>query len=593
MTKFIIFFILLFSVFPVNLKAEDKLGGSGKSKNFEHKVYFEKTDYELHVFKINGRIPGPTLMIIGGIQGDEPGGYISADMYADVRLKKGNMIVVPRANFMSIMKEVRLVNSDMNRRFSKREAKIYEDKIVEILKALMAESDFLLNLHEGSGFYDPEHIDSMRNPKRYGQCIIADTDNFYSTKYKKELRLKDMAEKVIKEVNSNVDNPNYRFKFSNHDTASKKTKHSEQRQSATYYALYTLGIPAFGIEVSKSIKDLELKVSMLSMIINAFMGELGITLENPSINVSPPILKYMLLKVNGEFKVISSGESLNVPKGASLEIRHVDSNYTRGINADILGLGNLNDIGKTFVIKKDTKIIVKKDSYVITEIPVQVYDENLAKDKKPSSSILSVTENKENPELKILLIKVNDMTESILSEGVLDLVYGDKIQIKSAVFDPEVDPKDVVINFVGYSGGTDKGAEDDTGLTFVLDDKNLISSFSVKKDLYQIYVKYKWNRVGKFFVRINRPVLRYIIVKDKNSKLEALSLDRIKDSLRLNPVIEDIVLDGLAIEEALIETDCGKFNLADIKSKNLKSIFGCKKKNKEDTRTIYGISRKI
>jgi len=185
------------------------------------------------------------------------------------------------------------------------------------------------------------------------------------------------------------------------------------------------------------------------------------------------------------------------------------------------------------------------------------------------------------------------MTESILSEGVLDLVYGDKIQIKSAVFDPEVDPKDVVINFVGYSGGTDKGAEDDTGLTFVLDDKNLISSFSVKKDLYQIYVKYKWNRVGKFFVRINRPVLRYIIVRDKNSKLEALSPDRIKDSLRLNPVIEDIVLDGLAIEEALIETDCGKFNLADIKSKNLKSIFGCKKKNKEDTRTIYGISRKI
>jgi len=132
MTKFIIFFILLFSVFPVNLKAEDKLGGSGKSKNFEHKVYFEKTDYELHVFKINGRISGPTLMIIGGIQGDEPGGYVSADMYADVRLKKGNMIVVPRANFMSIMKEVRLVNSDMNRRFSKREAKIYEDKIVEI-----------------------------------------------------------------------------------------------------------------------------------------------------------------------------------------------------------------------------------------------------------------------------------------------------------------------------------------------------------------------------------------------------------------------------------------------------------------------------
>lgn len=595
--------ILLLNFSFMEAKVFNDVEAKTNTNNFEHRVYFEKTDYELHVFKIKGKVPGPTLMIIGGIQGDEPGGYVSADMYADVRLKKGNMIVVPRANFMSIMKEVRLVNSDMNRRFSKREASIYEDKVVDILRELMAESDFLLNLHEGSGFYDPNYIDDMRNPKRYGQCIIADTDNFYSEKYKKELRLKDMAEKVIKEVNVSIDNPKYRFKFNNHDTASITTKHSEQRQSATYYALYTLGIPAFGVEVSKNIKDLELKVGMLSMIINAFMNELDITLENPSINVSPPILKYILLKVNGEFNVLSGGDRLELPIGARLEIRHVDSNYTRGVSADIFGMGNLNDIGKTFTIEKDTKIIVKKDSYIMAEIPVIVYRQNLVgqgSDKQTAHEKISSgqTVSDQNvladrtPELKSLNVMLNGSVKQIIIDATLEVTEGDNFKISSAVFEPNVDPKDVVINFVGYSGGTDKGAEDDTGLGFVLDDKNLIPSFSVKRDLYQIYVKYKWNRVGKFFVHINRPVLRYLIVREKGGKLEAIPLSKIAES-RGDLIIDDLVVDGLDANEVLMETSCGEFGLADIKSKDLKSIFGCKKKNKEDTRTIYGIRRKI
>ena len=42
-------------------------------------------------------------MLIGGIQGNEPGGFLSADLYADMSLEKGNLIVVPRANFNSII----------------------------------------------------------------------------------------------------------------------------------------------------------------------------------------------------------------------------------------------------------------------------------------------------------------------------------------------------------------------------------------------------------------------------------------------------------------------------------------------------------
>ena len=141
-------------------------------------VFFEGEDNELHVYKINGAEPGKTLMIIGGIQGDEAAGFLAADRYADISLKKGNLIVVPRANFPSILKRERKINEDMNRKFSGIDAGNYEARVVEVLKKLIQESDCLLNLHEGSGIFSEKWESPTRNPKRFGQSIIADTAFF-------------------------------------------------------------------------------------------------------------------------------------------------------------------------------------------------------------------------------------------------------------------------------------------------------------------------------------------------------------------------------------------------------------------------------
>ena len=81
-------------------------------------TYFQETEHELNVYKINGVEKGKTLLIIGGIQGNEPGGYLAADLYVDMSLEKGNLIVVPRANFYSIISNQRGVNGDMNRQFA-------------------------------------------------------------------------------------------------------------------------------------------------------------------------------------------------------------------------------------------------------------------------------------------------------------------------------------------------------------------------------------------------------------------------------------------------------------------------------------------
>jgi hypothetical protein len=41
--------------------------------------------------------PGRPLKPIGGIEGNEPGGFLSADLYTDMSQLKDNLGVVPRA----------------------------------------------------------------------------------------------------------------------------------------------------------------------------------------------------------------------------------------------------------------------------------------------------------------------------------------------------------------------------------------------------------------------------------------------------------------------------------------------------------------
>ncbi|MBE9547549.1 MAG: succinylglutamate desuccinylase/aspartoacylase family protein, partial [Proteobacteria bacterium] len=144
--------------------------------------YFRGTDYELNVYRIRGKSLGKTILIIGGIQGNEPGGFMSADLYADMTLEQGNLIVVPRANFYSIVLNRRQINEDMNRKFSEPSRKNYEAQVVSILKRLIAESDCLLNLHDGSGFYSDTWQNPLRNPMRYGQSIIADCETYTNPK---------------------------------------------------------------------------------------------------------------------------------------------------------------------------------------------------------------------------------------------------------------------------------------------------------------------------------------------------------------------------------------------------------------------------
>ena len=140
----------------------------------------------------------------------------------------------------------------MNRKFAGSSKGMDRDlAIVGIIKDLMKKSDFFLNLHDGSGFYSSKWESPIRNPMRFGQSIIIDADHLTRVDGT-VIEIGDMVRRLLAKVNAQISDPDHLFQLNNHRTLQKDSKHKEQRLSATFHALTKVGIPAFGIETSRT-----------------------------------------------------------------------------------------------------------------------------------------------------------------------------------------------------------------------------------------------------------------------------------------------------------------------------------------------------
>ena len=470
----------------------------GKSSVERH---FAGTDHELTVYRVQGKNPGKTILIIGGIQGDEPGGFLSADLYADMNLKQGNLIVVPRANWYSILLNRRQVNEDMNRKFADSKSTNYEDQVVGILKKLIAQSDCLLNLHDGTGFYSEKWRSFVRNPGRFGQSIIADTDQYRQTKTGDVVSLEAMAKRAIREINTHIANPEHHFHFNNHRTASQATRHPEQRRSATYYALFTCGIPAFGIETSKSL-PLETRIYHHNLGVNAFMNIFDIKPDVPGINLPMPAMKYLVVKVNDQLPVVlSNRDQLNVRSGDVIKIDHIEANYERGLSADIEGYGKMNDLHNPVVIGRATQITVRKDNYVCGRVPIRI-----AATDSPGRPAAA-----DKPQIAFFRIKVNGEEKFLPNGAHLDIIRGDTIELVDVGATTGASA-DITMNFKGFIGDTKKNKGEDRGY-IIRTDRDLIKRFSIAANgqRYQIVAERKEQVLGQMFLDLRDPVLEYAV----------------------------------------------------------------------------------
>jgi hypothetical protein len=275
---FCVFTVFLFPPIPPLLFAEEAVS----TPAYRQKIYFPKTRQQLTVHFISGLEKGPTLLVFGGIHGDERAGYLTAERFTLVKIKNGSLILAPRLNAAAIKKGTRQgLGGDMNRLFDLPEKTRHRNpdtKVVDLSKSLIQSTDYVINLHQAYDFYADRWISRQRNPSKWGQSNVIDTPT-YTLSNGDKLEPGRFAQMVAQRSNERIKNRNYQFLVNNTDTSGQKSRHMDQRGSLTYHALTKQHKIALGIEATKNC-SLPEAIAFLTIAVNAALEEAGIQSDN-------------------------------------------------------------------------------------------------------------------------------------------------------------------------------------------------------------------------------------------------------------------------------------------------------------------------
>ncbi|MDR3347015.1 MAG: succinylglutamate desuccinylase/aspartoacylase family protein [Helicobacteraceae bacterium] len=228
-----------------------------------------------NIYKHEGNESGNTLLIVGGVHGDEPGGYFAPSLLATrYKIKKGALWVVPNLNFESIVQSRRGIFGDMNRKFAKVEKDDPDYASVEMIKAIVLDPrvTLVMNLHDGHGFYRERWESTIFNPRAWGQTLVIDQKTLDDVPFG---NMDELASRVTDNLNSYLKSDLHFFSVKNTNT---RYKDEEMQRSLTYFAVTHLK-PAFGQETSKNIDALALKVEYHLRSIEEIMRHMEIEFE--------------------------------------------------------------------------------------------------------------------------------------------------------------------------------------------------------------------------------------------------------------------------------------------------------------------------
>lgn len=242
---------------------------------FTHLLYAENLVRDFELYKLNyGDKNAPTLLLMGGIHGDEPGAYYSTDLFLrHYKITKGSVWVVPVVNPHGMFANMRGVYGDMNRKFAALSHNDPDYESIQKIKKLLAnpEIDISMHLHDGSGYWRPKYESNLLNPHKWGNCSVVDQiriDGKYG-------ELESFVAQMVADINLRILNPIHRFHV--HNTQTKAKNDVGQLKALTFFSL-SLNKPALTNETSKEL-DVPTRVFYHLLAIESLLGQLGITFE--------------------------------------------------------------------------------------------------------------------------------------------------------------------------------------------------------------------------------------------------------------------------------------------------------------------------
>lgn len=272
-------------------------------------ISFTSANAAIKLIKKENPDSNTTLLVIGGIHGDEPGGYFAASILSThYKITSKNLWIVPNLNGDSIQADRRGINGDMNRKFHKLKPNDKDSKIIkDIKKTILSKNvSLVLNLHDGHGFYRKENHGKIFNPNAWGQtCVIDQCDLNQTQPFG---NLSNIAATVKENMNKNLIEDHHSFDVRNTNT---KFDDEAMQLSLTYFAV-THNKPAFAIESSKNLSSLSQKVFYQLLAIEEFMRIMDISFQ-----------REFELNEQDITKIISEYGNVTINSNISLELNDI------------------------------------------------------------------------------------------------------------------------------------------------------------------------------------------------------------------------------------------------------------------------------
>jgi glutamine amidotransferase-like uncharacterized protein len=166
------------------------------------------TEWETPFYKVETDKPGPTVMIVGGIHGNEPAGAYAAEQIRHWTICRGTLVVLPCANRPGRAANIRYLpkrpveERDLNRNFPSPNTKSTRGVLAgEIWKLTRdVEPDWVLDLHEGYEF-NVSHKPPPGKKKSVGTSLI----------FQRNSRIQPLIDRLLDTVNLTITDKDRRF----------------------------------------------------------------------------------------------------------------------------------------------------------------------------------------------------------------------------------------------------------------------------------------------------------------------------------------------------------------------------------------------
>ena len=226
-------------------------------------IYFILYNYanDIEIFTINSNKPGPTILLIGSVHGNEPAGSVALQTFMRSLktnpIQSGKLFIIPCPNKLGIIFNTRwllhrLNNRDLNRNFPRNNLETAEDPISEKIMEYVIQSDLIIDFHEGWGFHrkDTESMGSGIYPGKTKFSIV-------------------LGNELLNYVNKHINTPFKKFSI-------EYNKHPDIK-SLKNYANF-LGKDYILVETSgqDNIQPLDIRVQQDLQIINYSLKKIGV-----------------------------------------------------------------------------------------------------------------------------------------------------------------------------------------------------------------------------------------------------------------------------------------------------------------------------